>query len=46
MMAPKNAPAWKADVMLLEMLALFSGVMPKSATKLLRAIVVPMKAES
>jgi hypothetical protein len=32
--------------MLEEISALLSGVMPKSATKLLRAMVVPMKAES
>lgn len=45
-MAPKNAPAWNAEVMLLEMLFATSPVMPKSLLKLSLAIVVPMKAES
>lgn len=44
--APPRAPAWKADVMLLEMLFEFSALMPKSLLKLLRAMVVPMNAES
>ena len=44
--APKNAPAWKADVMLLEMLLAWAAVTLKSVLKLWRAMVVPMKAES
>jgi hypothetical protein len=45
-MAPKKAPAWKAEVMLLEISLACSGSIPKSALKLGRAIVVPIKAES
>lgn len=45
-MAPKKAPAWNAEVMLLEMLFASSPVMLKSLLKLSLAIVVPMKAES
>lgn len=45
-MAPKKAPAWNAEVMLLEMLFATSSVILKSLLKLSLAIVVPMKAES
>lgn len=45
-MAPKKAPAWNAEVMLLEMLLATSSVMLKSLLKLSLAIVVPIKAES
>lgn len=45
-MAPKKAPAWNADVMLLEMLLASAGEMLKSLLKLARAIVVPMNAPS
>lgn len=45
-MAPKKAPAWNAEVILLEMLLATSSVMLKSLLKLSLAIVVPMKAES
>lgn len=45
-MAPKKAPAWKTEVMLLEIALLFESVMPKSVMKLSREIVVPTKAES
>lgn len=44
--APPRAPAWKAEVMLLEMLFACGPDTPKSALKLARAIVVPMNAES
>lgn len=45
-MAPKKAPAWNVDVILLEMLLASAGEMSKSLLKLARAIVVPMKAPS
>lgn len=45
-MAPKKAPAWNAEVMLLEILFATEAVIPKSLLKLSLAIVVPMKAES
>jgi hypothetical protein len=45
-MAPKKAPAWKAEVILLEISLACSGKIPKSCLKLGRAMVVPMKAES
>lgn len=45
-MAPKKAPAWKADVMLLEMLLASAGKILKSFLKLARAIVVPRNAPS
>lgn len=44
--APPRAPAWNAEVMLLEMLFAWGPETPKSALKLARAIVVPMNAES
>ena len=44
--APKNAPAWKTEVMLLETALLLDLVIWKSARKLSRAMVVPTKAES
>lgn len=44
--APPRAPAWNAEVMLLEMLFACGPDTPKSALKLARAIVVPMNAES
>lgn len=45
-MAPKKAPAWKAEVILLEMSAASFLLMLKSVLKLSRAMVVPTKAES
>lgn len=45
-MAPKKAPAWNADVMLLDTLFAVEDVIAKSSLKLVRAMVVPMKAES
>lgn len=44
--APTSAPAWKADVMLLDTSFAFAAVMPKAVLKYARDIVVPMKAES
>jgi len=45
-MAPKKAPAWKADVMLLEISFELAGVIPKSLRKLFLLMVVPTNAES
>lgn len=45
-MAPKKAPAWNADVMLLEMSAAALALMLNDALKLALAMVVPMNAES
>ncbi len=44
--APKKAPAWKVDVILLEISAASDSTMLKASTKLWRAMVVPIKAES
>jgi hypothetical protein len=44
--APTSAPAWNAEVMLLETSFELAGVTPKSALNPAREMVVPMKAES